>query len=54
VYIEAQTNKELPATPDAVEDPLEDNPAGYLSDSPGVGRRASLMRKVGRVVRGRQ
>jgi hypothetical protein len=55
VYIEAQTNKELPATPDAVEDLPEENSTGYLDgDSPGIRRRASLMKKVGRVVRGRQ
>lgn len=58
VYIDAHTNKDLPATPGA----QENGPAGYFdgtngsatpaSPGGGLGRKASLMKKVGRVVRG--
>jgi Pal1 cell morphology protein len=60
VYIDAQNNKELPATPDAAEESsVEQAPTdAYLdgagrSASPGLGRKTSMLRKVGRVVRNR-
>ncbi|KAF5385438.1 hypothetical protein D9757_005340 [Collybiopsis confluens] len=49
--------KDLPATPGDGSSPREHGPAGYFEagspNSPGLGRKTSLMKKVGRVVRGR-
>lgn len=60
VYIDALNNKELPATPDAAEESSLDNlPSTAYSEgpgrsaSPGLGRKTSLIKKVGRVVRNR-
>jgi len=60
VYIDAQNNKELPATPDLTEEPSPSHSPTRVSfegagrsASPGLGRRTSIMKKVGRVVRNR-
>jgi hypothetical protein len=62
VYIDAQNNKELPAPPRATRETSgEDRPSGEYFDgatgigaagptSQGLGRKTSLMKKVGRVV----
>jgi hypothetical protein len=52
------TEKDLPATPGDGISPKENGPAGYFEagtspNSGGLGRKTSLMKKVGRVVRGR-
>ncbi|PPQ62838.1 hypothetical protein CVT24_000532 [Panaeolus cyanescens] len=58
VFIDAQNNKDLPLPP-----PIAENNSGQaesgeeaynanLSSSPGLGRKTSLMKKVGKVVRG--
>ena len=62
VFIEPQTNKELPVLPTSTSAPGENIPSqgypegqmGATSSSPGdrLGRKTSLMKKVGRVVRG--
>jgi len=53
VYIEANT-KELPATPRSRGTSTEDAPPdGAIPSSPGLTRKTSLMKKVGRVVVGR-
>ncbi|KAF8078689.1 hypothetical protein FPV67DRAFT_72537 [Lyophyllum atratum] len=63
VYIEAQNNKELPAPPQGAGETPPDVPVvGYFdgtnggnTGSPALGRKTSLMKKVGKVVgRGRQ
>lgn len=51
VYIDAN-NKDLPATPDDAEDSSPEDRTGR-NTGPGLGRKASLMKKVGRVVRSR-
>ena len=60
VYIDAQNNKELPATPDLTEEsspshsPTRASFEGTgRSASPGLGRKTSIMKKVGRAVRSR-
>jgi len=62
VFIEPQTNKDLPVLPTSTSAPGENIPSqgypeiqmGATSSSPGdrLGRKTSLMKKVGRVVRG--
>jgi Pal1 cell morphology protein len=61
VFIDAQTqtNKELPVLPTSTSAPDEDIPSQYYPESPPssppgerLGRKASIMKKVGRVVRG--
>lgn len=62
VFIEPQTNKELPVLPSSTSAPGEDvpfqsypeNQMGATSSSPGdrFARKASIMKKVGRAVRG--
>jgi hypothetical protein len=60
VYIDTQNNKELPATPDLAEEPTFNHSptrtsfeGAGRSASPGFGRKASIMKKVGKVVRNR-
>jgi hypothetical protein len=59
VFIEPQTNKELPVLPSSSSTPDEDvpfqsYPESQMSPTPGdnFGRKTSIMKKVGRVVRG--
>ncbi|TFK41229.1 hypothetical protein BDQ12DRAFT_431034 [Crucibulum laeve] len=61
VFIETQNNKDLPATPGGGPTPPTAEPLGYFDStqqngnataSSGLGRKQSLMKKVGRVVRG--
>ena len=59
VFIEPQTNKELPVLPtspreDVPSQSYPENQMGATSSSPGdkLGRKTSIMKKVGRVVRG--
>ncbi|KAF9462176.1 Pal1 cell morphology protein-domain-containing protein [Collybia nuda] len=60
VYIDAHNNKDLPAPPQATNEAPGEQPSGEYFDStagggafptsPGLGRKTSLMKKVGRVV----
>ncbi|KAF9076213.1 Pal1 cell morphology protein-domain-containing protein [Rhodocollybia butyracea] len=52
----SNAEKDLPSPPMDSASPRENGPAGYFESSPnggGLGRKSSLMKKVGRVVRGR-
>ncbi|KAF8739324.1 hypothetical protein AX14_010097 [Amanita brunnescens Koide BX004] len=53
VYIDAHNNKELPATPTAFDAPVMAYSQSSGPSGSGLGRKTSLMQKVGRVVRGR-